>query len=261
MPGTEAVMETNRADRGSPSQPRGAAGPVRASREFDAGRPALGRPGAGGGGAVVAAAEAPAGPAPRARRVRPRAPGRRAGPARADHPGRLDRRSRGGRGGPRGLPPGRLAFPERLHRGPSVVGAAPRRAGHPDPRGGAEPAAAGDRAPGRAGGGWRAPRAVMIVIAGRTYIVQRIAGTELAPVQWRLTRPASTAGGRPLLRLPPRRRLNPVRLRRVDVPGRRPERHSPRPLQAPRRPGGPGLDLTGPRALWENPWSARRPAR
>jgi hypothetical protein len=33
------------------------------------------------------------------------------------------------------------------------------------------------------------PRAVMIVIAGRTYGLQRIPGTELAPVQWRLTRP------------------------------------------------------------------------
>jgi hypothetical protein len=33
------------------------------------------------------------------------------------------------------------------------------------------------------------PRAVLIVIAGRTYCLQRIAGTELAPVQWRLTRP------------------------------------------------------------------------
>ncbi len=33
------------------------------------------------------------------------------------------------------------------------------------------------------------PRAVLIVIAGRTYCTQRVAGTELAPVQWRLTRP------------------------------------------------------------------------
>lgn len=33
------------------------------------------------------------------------------------------------------------------------------------------------------------PRAVMIVIAGRTYCVERIPGTEPAPVQWRLTRP------------------------------------------------------------------------
>ena len=33
------------------------------------------------------------------------------------------------------------------------------------------------------------PRAVLIVIGGRTYCLQRVAGTELAPVQWRLTRP------------------------------------------------------------------------
>lgn len=33
------------------------------------------------------------------------------------------------------------------------------------------------------------PRAVMIVIVGRTYCLQRIPGTEPAPVQWRLTRP------------------------------------------------------------------------
>lgn len=33
------------------------------------------------------------------------------------------------------------------------------------------------------------PRAVLIVIAGRTYCLQRVGGTELAPVQWRLTRP------------------------------------------------------------------------
>jgi len=33
------------------------------------------------------------------------------------------------------------------------------------------------------------PRAVLIVIGGRTYCIQRVAGTELAPVQWRLTRP------------------------------------------------------------------------
>jgi hypothetical protein len=33
------------------------------------------------------------------------------------------------------------------------------------------------------------PRAVLIVIAGQTYCTQRVAGTELAPVQWRLTRP------------------------------------------------------------------------
>jgi hypothetical protein len=32
-------------------------------------------------------------------------------------------------------------------------------------------------------------RAVLIVIAGRTYCTQRVAGTELAPIQWRLTRP------------------------------------------------------------------------
>jgi hypothetical protein len=32
-------------------------------------------------------------------------------------------------------------------------------------------------------------RAVLIVIGGRTYCTQRVAGTELAPVQWRLTRP------------------------------------------------------------------------
>ncbi len=30
---------------------------------------------------------------------------------------------------------------------------------------------------------------VLIVIGGRTYCLQRVAGTELAPVQWRLTRP------------------------------------------------------------------------
>ena len=34
-----------------------------------------------------------------------------------------------------------------------------------------------------------AVRAVLIVIGGRTYCTQRVAGTELAPVQWRLTRP------------------------------------------------------------------------
>jgi hypothetical protein len=33
------------------------------------------------------------------------------------------------------------------------------------------------------------PRAVLIVITGRTYCLQRITGTELAPVLWRLTRP------------------------------------------------------------------------
>ena len=33
------------------------------------------------------------------------------------------------------------------------------------------------------------PRAVLIVIGGRTYCTQRVPGTELAPVQWRLTRP------------------------------------------------------------------------
>lgn len=33
------------------------------------------------------------------------------------------------------------------------------------------------------------PRAVLLVIAGRTYCTQRVPGTELAPVQWRLTRP------------------------------------------------------------------------
>jgi hypothetical protein len=33
------------------------------------------------------------------------------------------------------------------------------------------------------------PRAVLIVIGGRTYCTQRVSGTELAPVQWRLTRP------------------------------------------------------------------------
>jgi hypothetical protein len=33
------------------------------------------------------------------------------------------------------------------------------------------------------------PRAVLIVIAGRTYCLERVPGTELAPVQWRLTRP------------------------------------------------------------------------
>src|SRR5262249_22701103 len=32
-------------------------------------------------------------------------------------------------------------------------------------------------------------RAILIVIAGRTYCLQRVSGTELAPVQWRLTRP------------------------------------------------------------------------
>ena len=30
---------------------------------------------------------------------------------------------------------------------------------------------------------------MLIVIGGRTYCLQRVAGTELAPVQWRLTRP------------------------------------------------------------------------
>jgi hypothetical protein len=33
------------------------------------------------------------------------------------------------------------------------------------------------------------PRAVLVVIGGGTYSLQRVAGTELAPVQWRLTRP------------------------------------------------------------------------
>jgi hypothetical protein len=32
------------------------------------------------------------------------------------------------------------------------------------------------------------PRALLMVIAGHTYCAQRVAGTELAPVQWRLTR-------------------------------------------------------------------------
>ena len=37
--------------------------------------------------------------------------------------------------------------------------------------------------------GHGAVRTVLIVIGGRTYCTQRVAGTELAPVQWRLTRP------------------------------------------------------------------------
>jgi hypothetical protein len=33
-----------------------------------------------------------------------------------------------------------------------------------------------------------APQVVLVVIAGQTYRTERVAGTELAPVQWRLTR-------------------------------------------------------------------------
>jgi hypothetical protein len=32
------------------------------------------------------------------------------------------------------------------------------------------------------------PRAMLVVIAGLTYCIQRVAGTELAPIQWRVTR-------------------------------------------------------------------------
>jgi hypothetical protein len=32
------------------------------------------------------------------------------------------------------------------------------------------------------------PRAILIPIAGQTYCATRVAGTELAPVQWRLSR-------------------------------------------------------------------------
>jgi hypothetical protein len=32
------------------------------------------------------------------------------------------------------------------------------------------------------------PRIMLVVIAGQTYCAQRVAGTELAPIQWRLTR-------------------------------------------------------------------------
>jgi hypothetical protein len=48
------------------------------------------------------------------------------------------------------------------------------------------------------------PRVILLLIGGKTYRAQHVTGTELAPVQWRLTR---------LLSLPARQPLDPVRLR------------------------------------------------
>src|SRR5262249_51569613 len=46
----------------------------------------------------------------------------------------------------------------------------------------------GDDAPG-------GPRAILVPIGGKTYRVERVAGTELAPVLWRVTRPPPLEDG------------------------------------------------------------------
>jgi hypothetical protein len=189
MPGTEAVMETDRADRGSPSPPRATAGPGRASRESTSDGPPWEIPAPGTGGRSS--------PRPRARPVSLRQrdetdPERRA--VELAQRGRiiLD------------VSIADLEAAEAVHGAFHPVAWHFRNACAEARRswerlraelGTRTLEAALSRPPlvivplGDPKADGELPRAVMIVIAGQTYIVQKIAGTELAPVQWRLTRP------------------------------------------------------------------------
>ncbi len=112
----------------------------------------------------------------------------RAGPARPDDPRRLPRRSGGSRGTARAVSRNDLALPPGPGRRPALLGSAAGRLWHPRSGGRAGRAAAGDPESARGSGRLAEPAATLILIGGKTYGVERVPGTPLAPLQYRLTR-------------------------------------------------------------------------
>ncbi len=91
------------------------------------------------------------------------------------------------------------------------------------------------------------PPFVLIPIAGRTYRAERIAGTPLAPTQWRLTRLSPPLEHGPYYAC--RLLDGSTHCDCAEWAYREDSTGPPASLQAPGRPLGPGLDLTGSRAL------------